>query len=97
MALITGLSIRFQPGLVLMTPGVGELIERGLLDPACYLQRHLMGDWGDVDEEDWESNDIGVREGDRLLSAYQVTPTDKIWIITEWDRSVTTLLLPCEY
>ncbi len=62
---------------------------------AC-LARHQNGDWGDLDEEDKETNNKALKLEGRILSAYTVHDT-KIWIITEWDRSVTTILLPEEY
>lgn len=65
--------------------------------PAPYLARHQRGDWGDVEEEDWLLNDHAVHEGTRLLSAYHLTDGTKVWIITEADRSVTTVLLPSDY
>jgi hypothetical protein len=80
-----------------MTSGVSELIQRGVFDAVPYLQRHLSGDWGDLSDDDRQQNDAAHKHGDRLLSSYQVTPTLKLWIITERDRSVTTLLLPSEY
>lgn len=61
------------------------------------LQRHNRGDWGDVGSDDWESNDLAVEEGSRLLSVYQSTTQTVFWIITEWDRSLTTILLPSDY
>lgn len=89
---------RFSHGRVLMTAGVSDLARQGRLDPAPYLSRHLRGDWGDLSDEDRRRNDAALKSGDeRLFSAYQVAPGLKLWIITEWDRSVTTLLLPSEY
>ena len=66
------------------------------------LKRHVCGDWGELDEEDRLTNNDALREGERLISAYSikgVTPDRdlKFWIITEWDRSVTTVLLPSDY
>ncbi len=61
-----------------------------------YLMRHAVGDWGDVCIEDKISNDAATHTGQRVLSAYQLFG-QKIWIITEWDRSVTTVLFPSEY
>ncbi len=61
------------------------------------LQRHVSGDWGDVCEEDHVTNNDAVRRGDRILSSYVATSGTKFWIITEADRSVTTILLPEEY
>ncbi|QNP48633.1 hypothetical protein [Diaphorobacter aerolatus] len=89
---------RFASGQIVMTTGVDTLIDEGRLDPAPYLYRHLCGDWGDLDAGDRRLNDAALHSGnDRLFSSYQVAPDLKLWIITEWDRSVTTLLLPGEY
>ena len=89
---------RFSPGQIVMTIGVDELVQHGRLNPTPYLGRHLHGDWGDLSDDDRRLNDIALKSGeDRLFSSYQVTPDLKLWIITEWDRSVTTLLLPSEY
>ena len=86
---------KFQAGQVVYTRGVAALglpIERLL----GLLGRHLAGDWGDVCAEDAQANDTAVAEGYRILSSYQVGQVT-IWLITEWDRSVTTFLLPEEY
>ena len=88
---------RFRAGQLVMTTGVNDLVQRGALNPAPYIQRHLNGDWGDLCDEDRRSNDAALKNGDRLFSSYRITPDLKLWIITEWDRSVTTLLLPDEY
>lgn len=88
----------FSPGQVVMTIGINELVQQGRLNPTSYLRRHLDGDWGGLDDSDRRQNDAALKSGeDRLFSSYQVTPDLKLWIITEWDRSVTTLLLPSEY
>lgn len=89
---------RFPSGQVLMTAGIDDLVRRGRIDPTPYLLRHLVGDWGDLSDHDRQLNDAALKSGaDRLFSSYQITPDLKLWIITEWDRSVTTLLLPSEY
>ena len=62
-----------------------------------FLSRHLRGDWGDLCQEDKTENELGLKDGFRLMSSYQVAQTEKLWVITEADRSVTTLLLPEEY
>jgi hypothetical protein len=91
-------NLRFSPGQVVATIGVDELVRQGRLNPSAYLRRHLGGDWGDLDACDRRQNDAALKSGEeRLFSSYQVTPDLKLWIITEWDRSVTTLLLPSEY
>jgi hypothetical protein len=63
----------------------------------AYLVRHIAGDWGEVDEQDRRENELSLVHGFRLLSAYTLKNGTKIWIITEADRSVTTVLLPEEY
>ena len=89
---------RFSPGQVVVTAGIDELVRQGQLNPAPYLRRHLGGDWGDLSDNDRRLNDAALKSGeDRLFSSYQVTPDLRLWIITEWDRSITTLLLPSEY
>jgi hypothetical protein len=62
-----------------------------------FLSRHLLGDWGDLGEEDKKENEFSVLNNFRILSAYTLTTSVKIWIITEADRSATTILLPEEY
>ena len=97
------MAIRFQLGKVVMTRGVAEIAGRTNL--RGYLIRHSQGDWGTVCSEDKKANDQAVRDGDRILSAYPIDPAQPckghgenvVWIITEADRSVTTLLLPDEY
>ena len=61
------------------------------------IARHCSGDWGEVCEEDWQANDEAMEVGNRILSAYTSPDGVKFWIITEWDRSVTTILLPDDY
>ena len=61
------------------------------------IGRHARGDWGDVNEDDWEENDFSLGEGFRLLSSYRGGNDTKFWVITEHDRSTTTVLLPEEY
>ena len=71
------------------------------IDFTPYLARHAAGDWGELDASDKQQNNLAVKEGYRILSAYKVPlsngETERIWIITEWDRSVTTVLTPREY
>ena len=84
--------VLFSSGEILATPGALGLG----VDLMPYLFRHLTGDWGDMDEFDRQQNDVAVKDGSRILSAYQ-TPAGKLWIITEANRTATTLLLPDEY
>jgi hypothetical protein len=87
----------FELGHVVMTPGAAALG----VDFAPFLARHAQGDWGELDAFDKRQNDTAVKKGYRILSAYDVPVsgrgTERIWIITEADRSVTTTLLPREY
>ncbi|MEY4326947.1 MAG: hypothetical protein RIS24_3118 [Verrucomicrobiota bacterium] len=62
-----------------------------------WFHRHQTGDWGSVDPEDWAANDRALTDGDRLVSSYLPGGGTKVWIITEWDRSATPVLLPEEY
>lgn len=87
----------FPPGQIVATPGALALLEQSKRSPLEFLSRHLRGDWGDVCQEDKAENELSLKHGFRLLSSYPITVADKIWIITEADRSVTTLLLPEEY
>jgi len=65
--------------------------------PEKFLSRHAAGDWGDVSDADREENEFSLAHGFRLLSSYKLRNGTKLWIITEADRSSTTLLLPDEY
>lgn len=87
----------FEFGSCVATPGALETLARLGLDPLTYLSRHGKGDWGDLDEEDRRSNEVALNRGGRLVSAYDLPENERLWIITEWDRSYTTLLLPSEY
>ena len=87
----------FPPGEIVATPGALALLEKANKSVLELLSRHLRGDWGDLCQEDKTENELSLKYGFRLMSSYPVTPTEKLWIITEADRSVTTLLLPEEY
>jgi hypothetical protein len=87
----------FPLGQVVATPGALRALERAEQSPIEFLDRHAQGDWGELDAEDKGENAFSVRHGFRILSAYTTSAGDKLWIITEADRSVTTLLLPEEY
>ena len=87
----------FSPGQIVATPGALALLEQANKSPLEFLSRHFRGDWGDLCQEDKTENELGLKCGFRLMSSYQVTQTETLWVITEADRSVTTLLLPEEY
>ena len=87
----------FLLGQVCATPGALEALRRSGQKPGEFLVRHVTGDWGDVCEEDKRLNDAAVAQGTRVFSAYRTAAGEKLWVITEADRSATTLLLPDEY
>jgi hypothetical protein len=91
------MEIKFPPGQLVSTPGALEAFRRNGASPLDLLQRHLAGDRGNVDAEDWRENEYSVKPGLRLLSAYRLADGTKVWVITEADRSATTFLLPEEY
>lgn len=85
----------FPTGQLVATPTVLDEVPKPELLAA--FQRHMRGDWGEVCVVDRKANDCAVRNGDRLLSAYKSEAGVKFWIITEADRSYTTILLPVDY
>ncbi len=88
---------KFSLGRVVATPGALRALEEANQNSFEFLAKHQAGDWGELCEEDKRENEFSVRNGFRILSAYRTRNNTKIWIITEADRSVTTLLLPDEY
>lgn len=86
----------FPLGQVLATPGALSLLQSQGFDGRAFLDRHRRGDWGVLCAADCAENAVALREGYRLMSVYPVG-SKRLWIITEADRSVTTLLLPAEY
>lgn len=88
---------RFSMGRIVATPGALDALQEAGQEPLILLARHVTGDWGELDEHDRRENELSVAGGLRILSAYTLSTGIRIWIITEADRSVTTLLLPSEY
>lgn len=86
----------FPLGQVLATRGVLMHLERQGIAADPYLDGHARGDWGDVPTEDAEANRYAILTGARILSSYRIAG-ERVWIITEADRSVTTVLFPSEY
>jgi hypothetical protein len=86
---------KFPLGQIVATPGVIASVPHAEMMQA--LNRHGRGDWGDLDAEDIQENELSLRQGFRLLSAYTSTADVRFWIITEADRASTTFLLPEEY
>ncbi len=87
----------FGLGQLVATPGALSAIEASGDSLVGYLNRHVTGDWGDLDEHDRKENDLGLKHDLRILSAYILSSGVRIWIITEADRSSTCVLLPEEY
>lgn len=84
-------------GRVLATPGAIEALVEARCDGGALLDRHARGDWGELDADDRARNDAALVAGARVLSAYTLRTGTTLWIITEHDRSCTTLLLPSDY
>ena len=86
---------KFRLGRIVATPNaLAQLTQQDILQA---IQRHQAGDWGDLDKHDRQENELSLKEGFRLLSAYHAANGTKFWIITEADRSATTVLFPEEY
>jgi hypothetical protein len=90
-------TVNFQLGQVVATPAALETLTAAGVDPLELLSRHDAGDWGDLSDEDRKANEVALTMGERLLSSYKLENGEKVWIITEWDRSYTTILLPEDY
>ena len=93
---------KFPTGRLVMTSHLQDVLKES--DPEGWqddlnlmVAQHIMGEWGEVDTEDREANEEGLSIGERLHSVYTSSKGIKVWIITEWDRSVTTCLLPADY
>jgi hypothetical protein len=87
----------FCLGQVVATPGALAALQAAGQDALELLRRHQSGDWGEVPAEDKQENDFSVQYGYRILSAYTLCTGIRVWLITEADRSVSTVLLPSEY
>jgi hypothetical protein len=88
---------KFPLGQLVATPGAAEAFTRNSQEPTEFLRRHWRGDWGKLDEHDVQENELSLQQGFRLLSRYTLADGTAIYIITEADRSATTILLPSEY
>lgn len=86
---------KFSPGRLVATPNALDHISG--TDIQAAIRRHLSGDWGEVGSEDRQTNDEALQRGGRLLSVYRTPEKVAFWIITEHDRSVTTVLMPEDY
>jgi hypothetical protein len=88
---------RFAPGQTFITPGAEEALQIAGQTALEFLRRHMSCDWGELSEDDVQENELSLKEGFRLLSNYRTVKGQQLWIITEADRSSTTMLLPSEY
>lgn len=86
----------FSLGQIVATPALLRHFEQHQIDARHYLKRHVTGDFGDLDEEDKAENRLSIERGFRILSAY-IIAGERIWLITEADRSATTLMFASEY
>lgn len=84
-------------GNLYITPGAAEILGEKGRDALHFVRRHMSGDWGDLCSEDWDANRLAVEDGSRVFSSYNLGGGYKVWVITEADRSATTVLLPEEY
>jgi len=85
---------RFPLGQIVATPAALDVLQRHGRTPLEFITRHHQGDWGDLCEEDRNANETALNDGSRLFSAYKLSEDDRIWIITEADRSSTCVLTP---
>ncbi|UQY83019.1 hypothetical protein [Ralstonia pseudosolanacearum] len=88
---------RLPLGQLLATPGARAALQAAGISVFKLLNRHARGDWGELSEEDQLQNNMAAITGQRVLSSYPLPTGQKVWIITEWDRSATTVLLPEDY
>lgn len=88
---------RFKLGRIFATPAALEAIANAHVSIIDLLVRHMRGDWGDLSESDRQQNELSIDAGLRLLSSYVLPGGQTVWVITEWDRSSTTFLLPGDY
>lgn len=94
----TNNKLLFHPGNVLITPAAFKLLEDGKVSMKSLLERHLTLDKGELCDSDHQMNYDALNQGERILNRYKIDNTDEsVYVITEYDRSVTTVLLPCEY
>jgi hypothetical protein len=88
---------RFGLGMVVATPGALEVLGHFEVSPSALVERHASGDWGEIPSEDARENELALERGFRVLSSYPLSGGFRVWVITERDRSLTTILLPAEY
>jgi hypothetical protein len=87
----------FNLGQLVATPGALAALEKSGQNPMTFLSRHVTGDWGELSEDHRKENQFSLEKGFRLLSSYRTNAGERLWVITEANRSHTTILLPDEY
>lgn len=87
----------FELGQIVGTPGALQSLEEAEQNPFELIFRHVTGDWGTLPDEDVRENELSIQKGFRIFSSYKLSSGNKIWVITEHDRSVTTILRPEDY
>lgn len=90
-------SPRFQLGQVVATPGAIEALTEAQTSAWELLSKHVSADFGEVDSDDWQANLDAIKDGERILSAYTLKTGERLWVITEADRSSSCVLKPDEY
>ncbi|MGD7197275.1 hypothetical protein ACQCQP_16010 [Ralstonia pseudosolanacearum] len=93
----TRLKPLFHPGRLLVTPIALAALRANGIPVVSVLLKHVAGDWGIVSDDDRQQNDLSIAAGLRLISLYRLPDQTRILVITEWDRSITTILLPEDY
>src|SRR5690349_12624993 len=88
---------KFPLGRIVATPAALELIQSEGREPMEFVARHVKGDFGDLSEHDRLANEAALVNGSRILSSYIVIGQERVWVLTEADRSATTILLPSDY
>lgn len=88
---------RLPLGQLVATPAAVAALSAAGVSVYLLLNRHACGDWGELSDEDRQQNELAITMNQRVLSSYLLGNGQKIWIITEWDRSATTVLLPDDY
>lgn len=88
---------KFPIGRLVATPGAVAAMAEAGQNAMHFISRHIAGDWGECCEEDRQANEDALCNGERLMSVYRTAKNVKLWVITEADRSATTILLPDEY
>jgi hypothetical protein len=83
-------------GWIVITPGALVALVESHEDPKTFVYRHIQGDWGEIGPDEWADNEYALRHEEQLFSVYETRHGRKLWVVTEGNRYVTTILLPPE-